>query len=137
MCSLLVQLLLHITFSKSDHLTQTFCFVLLGLCWDMVNISVSLPPYKLTDIQLLALPLSQTHNVTVCQVMSVLGKANFCASGHSQQWQLCCVIQSGMLFVYNSPAQLFSLSAVYQLDKLSYNRGQFLCTLYFVMCLLL
>ena len=54
LCSLLVRLGLHINFSKSDlHLTQTFCF--LGLCWDTVHMSVSLPPDKLADIQQLAL----------------------------------------------------------------------------------
>ena len=43
--SLLVQLGLYINFSKSDlHLTQIFCF--LGLCWDTVHMSVSLPPDK-------------------------------------------------------------------------------------------
>ena len=49
LCSLLVCLGLHINFSKSDlFLTQTFCF--LGLCWDTVHMSVSLPPDKLDDI---------------------------------------------------------------------------------------
>ena len=48
LCSLLVQLGLHINFSKFDlYLTQTFCF--LGLCWDPVQMSVSLPPDKLAD----------------------------------------------------------------------------------------
>ena len=50
LCSLLVCLGLHINLSKSDlHLSQTFCF--LGLCWDTVHMSVSLPPAKLADIQ--------------------------------------------------------------------------------------
>ena len=53
LCSLLVCLGLHINFSKSDHnLSQTFCF--LGLCWDTVHMSISLPPDKLADIQQLA-----------------------------------------------------------------------------------
>ena len=40
-----VYLGLHIKFSKSDLcLTQMFCF--LGLCWDTVHMSVSLPPDK-------------------------------------------------------------------------------------------
>ena len=38
---------------------------------------VSLPPDKLADIQQLALSLLQTAHVTVCKVMSFLGKANF------------------------------------------------------------
>ena len=56
LCSLLVRVGLNTNFSKSDfHLYQTFCF--LGLCWDTVHISVSLPPDKLADIQQLALSL--------------------------------------------------------------------------------
>ena len=83
LCSLLVCLGLHINFSKSDLcLSQTFCF--LGLCWDTVHMSVSLPPDKLADIQQLALSLLQTPHVTVCKVISFLGKANFCTNGHSQ-----------------------------------------------------
>ena len=59
LCSLLICLGLHINFSKSDlHLSQTFTF--LGLCWDTVCMSVSLPPDKLADIQQLALSLLQT-----------------------------------------------------------------------------
>ena len=62
LCSLLVHLGLHINFSKSDLcLSQTFCF--LGLCWDTVQMSVSLPPDKLADIQQLALSLLQTTHV--------------------------------------------------------------------------
>ena len=56
LCSFLVHLGLHINFSKSVlHLSQTFSF--LGLCWDTVCMSVSLPPDKLADIQQLALSL--------------------------------------------------------------------------------
>ena len=47
-------------------------------------------------------------HVTVCKVMSFLGKANFCTNGHSQLQHLCHVIQSDMLSVYHSPTQLFS-----------------------------
>ena len=76
LCSLLVRLGLHINFTKSDLcLAQTFCF--LGLCWDTVHMSVSLPPDKLVDIQQLTLSLLQSQYVTVCRVMSLLGKANF------------------------------------------------------------
>ena len=107
LCSFLVHLGLHINFSQSDLcLSQTFCF--LGLCWDTVHMSVSLPPDKLADIQQLALSLLWTLHVTVCRVMSFLGKANFCTNGHSQLWHLCCVIQSDMLHVYHSPTQLSS-----------------------------
>ena len=82
LCSLLVRFGLHINFSKSDLcLTQTFCF--LGICWDTVHMSVFLPTDKLADIQQLALSLLQSQHVTVCWVMSFLGKANFCTNGHS------------------------------------------------------
>ena len=107
LCSLLVHLDLHMNFSKSDlYLSQTFFF--LGLCWDTVHMSVSLPPDKLADIQQLALSLLQTPHVTVPRVMSFLGKASFCTNGHSQLQHLCHVIQSNMLCVYHSTTQLFS-----------------------------
>ena len=49
LCSLLVCLGLHINFFKSDLcLSQSFTF--LGLCWDTVHMSVSLPDDKLADI---------------------------------------------------------------------------------------
>ena len=123
LCSLLVCLGLHINFSKLDLcLSQSFTF--LGLCWDTVYMSVSLPPDKLADIQQLALSLLWTPHVTVHMVMSFLGKANFCTNGHSQLWHLCHVIQSDMLSVYHSPAQLFlhvhfSLSSLHQLEQLA------------------
>ena len=93
----------------------------LGLCWDTVCMSVSLPPDKLADIQQLALSFLLTPHVTVCKVMSFLGKANFCTNGHSQLQHLCRVIQSDMLSVYHSPTQLFShvhfsLSSLCQLE---------------------
>ena len=69
LCSLLVCLSLHINFFKSDLcLSQTFCF--LGLCWDTVLMTVSLPPDKLAHIQWLALSLLQAQHVTVHRVMS-------------------------------------------------------------------
>ena len=123
LCSLLVRLGLHINFSKSDLcLSQSFTF--LGLCWDTVHMSVSLPPDKLADIQQLALSLLHTPHVTVCKVMSFLGKANFCINGHSQLWRLCRVIQSDMLSVYHSPTHLFSCVhfsplSLCQLDRLA------------------
>ena len=70
--------------------------------------SVSLPLDKLAEIQQLALALLQTPHVTVCKVMSFLGKAYFCTNGYSQLQHLCHVIQSDMLSVYHSPTQLFS-----------------------------
>ena len=61
--------------------------------------SVSLPPDMVADIQQLAVSLLQNQHVTVCRVMSFLGKVNFCTNGHSQLWQLHHVIQSDMLTV--------------------------------------
>ena len=123
LCSLLVRLGLHINFSKSDLcLSQSFTF--LGLCWDTVCMSVSLPPDKLAEIQQLALALLQTPHVKVRKVMSFLGKANFCTNGHSQLRHLCRVIQSDMLSVYHSPTQLFSCVhfsplSLHQLEQLA------------------
>ena len=123
MCSLLVCLGLHIIFSKSD-LCLSLSFTFLGLCWDTVHMSVSLPPDKLADFQQLALSLLWTPYVTVCRVMSFLGKAKFYTTGHSHLLHLCCVIQSGILGVYHSPTQLFScvhfsLSSFRQLEQLA------------------
>ena len=114
---------LHINFSKSDLcLSQTFTF--LGLCWDTVCMSVSLPSDKLADTQQLAISLLQTTHATVHRVMSFLGKANFCTIGHLQLHHLCHVIQHDMLSVYHSPMQLFShvhfsLSSLHQLEWLA------------------
>ena len=107
LCSLLVHLGLHINFSKF-HLRLSQPFTFLVLCWDTVHMSVYLPPDKLADNPQLALSLLHTPHLTVCKVMSFLGKANFCTNGHPQVWHLCCVIQSDMLSVYHSPTQLFS-----------------------------
>ena len=87
--------------------------------------SISLPPDKLTDIQQLALSLSQTQPVTFCWVISFLGKTNFSAGGHSQLQRLCCVIQSDLLTVYSSLTHLFtpvpfSFSALCELEWLSH-----------------
>ena len=123
LCSLLVHLGLHINFSKSD-LCLSPAFTFLGLCWDTVCMSVSLPRDKLTDIQQLALSLLQTPHVTVGKVMSFLGKANFCTNGHSQLCCLCCVIKSDMLSVYHSPTQFSHvqcfLSSLCQLEWLAH-----------------
>ena len=85
---------------------------------------VSLPPDKLADIQQLALSLLCTPHVTICKIMSFLGKSNFCTNGHSQLQCLCHVIQSDMLSISHSPTQLFarvhfSLSSLHQLEWLS------------------
>ena len=87
--------------------------------------SVSLPPDKLADIQQLVLSLLHSQHVTVCRVLSFLGKANYCTNGHSQMWHLCHIIWSDMLHVYHSPSHLFShvhfsLSLLHQLEQLSH-----------------
>ena len=116
-------------------------FTFLGLCWDTVCMSVSLPPDKLADIQQLALSLLHTPHVTVHKVMSFLGKANFCTNGHSHFQHLYCVIQSDMLSVYHSPTQLFScvLFPLYVNWNgcLTYNKLLFHCTFHFLMWSLL
>ena len=95
--------------------------------------SASLAPDKFS--------LLQTQPVTVCQVMSLLGKANFCVNGHSQLWRLCHVIQSDMLTVYDSPTLCFLLFTfpfqhyVNWNDYLICNRAQFLCNCHLLMCL--
>ena len=85
LCSLLVNLWLHINISKSElHLTHHFS--VLGLCMDTVGMCVSLPPDKLDVIWQLAHSLLQTQPVAVHHIMSFLGKANYYANGHSQLW---------------------------------------------------
>ena len=119
-------------------------FTFLGLCWDTVYMSVSLPPDKLADIQQLALSLLWTTHATVHRVMSFLGKAIFCTIGQSQLHHLCHVIQCDMLTVYHSPMQLFShvhFSLSYLtstgMSWLIYNKVPFLCNFHFQMWSLL
>ena len=70
--------------------------------------SVSLPSVKLLEVQQLVVhSFLQRELDAVHQVMSFLGETTFCANGHAQLWQLCNIIQSDMLNVYHSPADLF------------------------------
>ena len=90
-----------------------------------LGVMIYIPHDKLADIQQLAFSLLQNQHVIVCRVMSFLGKANFCTSGHSKLQHLCCVIQSDMLHVYHYPTYLFScvlfsLSSLHQLEQLSH-----------------
>ena len=63
-CGSFVCLGLHIKFSKLKlHLTQQFSF--LGLCWNIVDMSVFLPSGKCIEIQQLAHALLQRQSVTV------------------------------------------------------------------------
>ena len=103
-----------LTFASSRPLS--LCF--LGLHWDTVCMSASLPPDKLADFQQLALSFLQTRSVTVHRVMSFSGKANFCASGYFQLWRFFCVIQNDMLtlplshpFVFSCLLFLFSFTS--------------------------
>ena len=73
--------------------------------------SVSLPSNKCIEIQQLAHAL-------------LLSQPIFCAHGHAQLCQLCHVIQSDMLSLYQSPIHLFiyfhlSLLLQHQLLRLS------------------
>ena len=51
------------------------------------------------------------------------GKATFCAIGHAQLQQLCCIIQSDILNIYHSQGHLFLsfhiFCPAYQLQRLS------------------
>ena len=80
------------------------------MCWDTVDMSVSLPSAKLIEIPQLAHALLQRQPLKVHHDMSYLGKTTFCASGHVQLHQWCCVIQSDMLNVSNPPFIYFFLS---------------------------
>ena len=58
--------------------------------------SVSFPTGKLFEIQQLVVSWLHMQTSVVSQVMSLLGKANFCANGHAQLHCLCHVIQNDM-----------------------------------------
>ena len=79
---------------------------------------VSLSSHTWSEIWLLVHSLLQTQPVTVCQVMSFLGKANFYANEHSQLQQLCHFIQTHVE-CYHSSSFYFSISAWCQLQTLS------------------
>ena len=72
-----------------------------------MDISVSVPSDELLEIHLLAHSLLQRQPVTVHNVMSFLGKMTFCVDRHTQIHKFCHVIQSDVLNVYHSPANLF------------------------------
>ena len=68
LCSLLVHLVLQINIVKSE-LILLNAFVFLGLCWNTVDICVSLPSDNLDDMWHLVHSLLQKYSVTVCQVL--------------------------------------------------------------------
>ena len=99
--------MLVLTHSKCVDRYPHFSFLFLGLCWDTVDMSVSLPYEKLLEIQQLAHSLLKRQPITVHQVMYFLDKTTFRANGQAQLCQLCCVIQSDTLNVYHFPPDLF------------------------------
>ena len=86
-----------------------------GLCWNTIDMFISLPSDKLIETQQLAHALLQRQPVTVHQVMSLLGKTTLCAIEHAHLCWLCHVIQSGILNVYYSPAHFFLSTLLFQL----------------------
>ena len=82
-------------------------FVFFGICGATVDMSVPLPSGKLLEIQQLFHALLPRLPVTVHQVMLVLSKTTFYASGYAQPCWLYQVIHSDMLNVYHSPADFF------------------------------
>ena len=104
-------------------LNQACCF--LGLCWDTVHMSASLPPDKLADIQQLLLPCCRPNMLGTCYS------------------PVTCLFrfQNDMLTAYHSPAHLFSpvhfsSSSLHQLEWLS-QLQQSPVPLHFLMWLLL
>ena len=67
-----------------------------------------LPSDKLLEIQQLPHSLLHMQHIMVHMVIFFWGKITFCANGHAQLCQLCCVIQSNILYVYHSPTHLLS-----------------------------
>ena len=81
--------------------------------WDMINISISMPTYKL-EIQWLALPFFQKHFVRSW----LSGNANICVNRHAQFWCLCCVSQSNMLTIYHFMLFTFFSTTLFHLWRL-------------------
>ena len=105
LCCILVCLGLHNNFPSLNSIShRSFLF---GPTLEKVDMSVSLPSDRLTEIQQFAHALSHRHPVTVHQVISFLCKTILYSNGHAQLHWLCQVIQSDMLNVYQSPTQLF------------------------------
>ena len=82
-CALYYFILDYILIFRSLTFASLRLFVLGGLCWDTVHMSVSLPPDKLADIQQLAFSLLQTQPCNNPLGHVLLRKANFFANGHS------------------------------------------------------
>ena len=78
MCFLLVYLGLHIF--PALNCISLITFHLLGVCWDALDMLVSLLSDKLPELQQLTYSVLQMQPVTVHQVMSFLGKTTFCAN---------------------------------------------------------
>ena len=69
--------------------------------------SVSVPSHKHFEIWHMAHSFLKTQPVIIHKIVSYLGTANFCASGHAQLCWLYHVIQNGMLNVYHCLAHVF------------------------------
>ena len=98
--------MLHINFSKSElFLTQHLCF--LGLFWDTVDMSLSLPSDKFLKIQQLAHSLLQKQPATVHQAMSFLRQGQFLCQQTCTTSSILFCNQSKSLNVYHFPTHLF------------------------------
>ena len=117
LCSLLVCPWLHINFFKSKHhLTQYLCPLdCFGIQW-ICQYLCHLKNFKRYSIWLIP---SWRQPVTVCKIMSLLGKTNICANGHAQLCQVCCVIKSVMLNVYSFSNSLISFFSPFSFSSIS------------------
>ena len=124
------------------------CFTLSGqagcndhfyvLFWFVLDYIFIFPSLTFISFRLFSLFFGYLWTLSMCQflyhlISFFLGKANVCASGCSQLWQLFHVIRSDMLTVYHSPAIFFpSVQCFFQLcinlsSYLIYNRVHSLC----------
>ena len=103
--------------------TSSHFFSFLGLCWDTVDMSVSLLSGKHLGIQQLVHSLLSRQPVTVHLVVSFLDKTTFCVNGHAHLCQWCCVIQSDIKCLQFSSSLilsfLLSLPGFHQLWSMS------------------
>ena len=111
-------------------LSQTV-LLFFGLCWDIVGMCICLPSEKPDEIQQLALSFLLTQSVTVCQVMSFLGKANFCASHLLFRVTFWMFIT--LQLTYFLPFSFQILLCVTVRDRLSRSRVQVPCNSLFLM----
>ena len=99
----------HLFLQVRTYLTHHFCF--LGLCWDTVDMSVSLSSGEHLEIKQFTTSLLQTQSIRSCPFWA----RPIFVSSHAQFCHVCYVIQSDMLDVYHSPAHLFCFHLSFQL----------------------